>query len=184
MKYNGRAYEAVLARVQRRPPQALFHAALEVTAGGVRYVVESAPIPDAFGARDRGVVVEGPVGARWAGRFRLFRYEVRCWPGGEIPDLAWAVDSPRRLSDDEAVAVRLLDAAPSIPSLVWGRDELGAGDMWNSNAIVSWLLVRAGLDAAAIDPPAGGRAPGWRAGLVAAQTTGLPVRQRRRVSHR
>lgn len=168
MKYNGRAYEAVLARVQRRPAQALFHAALEVTTGGVRHVIEVAPIPDGDGPRLRGVVGEGPVGARWAGRFRLFRYELRCWPAGEIPDRAWAVESPVRMAGDEATAARVLALAPEVPRLVWGRDELGVGDMWNSNSVVSWLLARAGTDVAAVRPPRGGRAPGWRAGLVAA----------------
>jgi hypothetical protein len=52
--------------------------------------------------------------------------------------------------------------------LVWGRDELGAGEMWNSNSQISWLIACTGLDAVSIRPPAGGRAPGWHAGLVAA----------------
>jgi hypothetical protein len=41
--------------------------------------------------------------------------------------------------------------------------------MWNSNSVVAWLLTRAGIDADAIRPPTGGRAPGWRAGIVAAR---------------
>jgi len=41
--------------------------------------------------------------------------------------------------------------------------------MWNSNSIVAWLLARARLGAEATRPPAGGRAPGWRAGLVVAR---------------
>jgi hypothetical protein len=41
--------------------------------------------------------------------------------------------------------------------------------MWNSNAIIAWVLARGGLDAASIAPPAGGRAPGWRAGVAAAK---------------
>jgi hypothetical protein len=52
--------------------------------------------------------------------------------------------------------------------LVWGRDQIGAGDMWNSNSVISWLLARAGLDMDGIEPPDGGRAPGWAAGLAAA----------------
>jgi hypothetical protein len=52
---------------------------------------------------------------------------------------------------------------------VWGRDESRTGEMWNSNSVIAWLIARAGLDAAAIQPPAGGRAPGWNAGLVAAR---------------
>ena len=37
--------------------------------------------------------------------------------------------------------------------------------MWNSNSVVSWVIARSGLDAESIKPPAGGRAPGWHAGL-------------------
>ena len=36
----------------------------------------------------RGVVAEGAVGSSWAGRFRIFRYEIRLWPNGHIPDVA------------------------------------------------------------------------------------------------
>ena len=43
---------------------------------------------------ERGVVAEGSVGARAAGRFRLFRYEVRRWRDGMIHDLAEAIESP------------------------------------------------------------------------------------------
>jgi hypothetical protein len=32
------------------------------------------------------------------GRFRFFRYEIRSWRDGIIPDLAEAVESPLRLS--------------------------------------------------------------------------------------
>ena len=41
--------------------------------------------------------------------------------------------------------------------------------MWNSNSVVAWLLARTGLPVDEITPPPGGRAPGWRAGLVAAR---------------
>jgi hypothetical protein len=41
--------------------------------------------------------------------------------------------------------------------------------MWNSNSVISWLLARSGLPTNAIGPPAGGRAPGWQAGLVTAR---------------
>ena len=132
------------------------------------YVIEQAPVPDLQGA-SRGVVAEGPVGARWAARFRIFRYEVRVWQGGRIPDVAEAVDSPRLVTDDEPTARRLLDVVPRVPTLVWGRDELGAGEMWNSNAVIAWALTAAGIDAAAMEPPPGGRAPGWSAGLLAAK---------------
>ncbi len=45
---------------------------LEVGVSDSRFVIESAPIRDSEG-RERGVVAEGPVGTRWAGRVRLIR---------------------------------------------------------------------------------------------------------------
>jgi hypothetical protein len=101
-------------------------------------------------------------------RFRAFRYEVRCWRDGVIPDAAEAVDSPQILTEDPIMARKLLDSVPIVPPLLWGRDELGVGDMWNSNSTVSWLLALSGLPAGEIRPPDGGRAPGWEAGIVAA----------------
>jgi len=50
-----------------------------------------------------------------------------------------------------------------------GRDELRAGEMWNSNSVISWLVARSGIPVETIRPPTGGRAPGWRAGLVVAR---------------
>ena len=73
------------------------------------------------------------------------------------------------LSREPARARRLLELVGSVPSPVWGRDELGAGEMWNSNSVIAWLLARAGLPVEAIRPPAGGRAPGWAAGVAAAR---------------
>jgi hypothetical protein len=131
-------------------------------------VIEQAPVSDSNGAQ-RGVVAEGAVGARWAGRFRIFRYEVRCWRDGAIPDVAEAVESPQRLSGDARQAQRLLDLVPSVPTPVWGRDELGAGEMWNSNSIISWLIERSGIAAETIQLPKGGRAPGWEAGIAVAR---------------
>ena len=52
---------------------------------------------------------------------------------------------------------------------VWGRDELRAGEMWNSNSFIAWLLARSGIDTDTIRPPDNGRAPGWEAGLVVAR---------------
>ena len=66
-------------------------------------------------------------------------------------------------------ALRLLELVPRVPTPVWGRDQLDTGEMWNSNSTVSWLLVGSGLDAESIRLPDGGRAPGWRAGIVAAR---------------
>jgi hypothetical protein len=167
VRLNGKVYEAVTARLQQRPRCDLYHSALQVVVPRGRYVIEETPVIDAHGS-ERGVVAEGPVGARWAGRFRIFRYEVHRWLDGVIPDLNEAVDSPRQLSDDLGQAERLLAVVPELPILVWGRDELKAGEMWNSNSIISWMVARIGLNADAIEPPAGGRAPGWKAGLAAA----------------
>jgi hypothetical protein len=105
----------------------------------------------------------------WLGRFRHFRYEIRRWQGGFIPDLAHAVSGPVRVATDVVRAQRVLDLVPSVPTPVWGRDELCTGEMWNSNSLISWLLARAGIDTDGLEPPAGGRAPGWNAGLVVAR---------------
>jgi len=169
VRTNGRIYEALAARLQRRPACDLYHSGLEIRMPEDRYVVEQTPASDH--PDGRGVVGIGPIGARWMGRIPMFRYELRRWRGGEIPDVNEAVESPRRLSDDLADVQRLFDLVPQVPFLVWGRDELGAGDMWNSNSQIAWLLARAGLNVDAISPPAGGRAPGWHAGLVAASRT-------------
>jgi hypothetical protein len=167
VRLNGLAFEAIVARVQRRDRLDLYHSALEVYVPAGRFVIEQAPAWGESG--ERGVVAEGAVGIRAAGRFRLFRYEVRRWHDGVIPDVAEAVESPQRLSDDTERAQTLLELVPRMPTPVWGRDELRTGEMWNSNSFISWLLVRSGLDVSAIHPPAGGRAPGWHAGLVVAR---------------
>ena len=167
MRLNGRVYEAIKSRLERRPAFDLYHSGLQVYVPEGRYVVENTPVVDGRGS-ERGVVAEGSVGARWAGRFRPFRWELRRWRNGVIPDIDEAVDSPQRLSDDSDAARRLLDLMPQMPVLTWGRDELRTGEMWNSNSMISWLIARAGLDVGSIKPPAGGRAPGWNAGIVAA----------------
>jgi hypothetical protein len=168
VRLNGRVFEAVAARLERRTASALYHSALEVRVPEGRFVIEMAPIRDSNGAR-RGVVAEGSVGSRWAGRFRIFRYEVRRWCDGVIPDVDEAVESPRRLTDDPCLAQRVLDLVPDVPTPTWGRDELDAGEMWNSNSLASWLIARSGLHGESFRPPAGGRAPGWDAGLVVAR---------------
>jgi hypothetical protein len=168
VRLNGRLFEAVVARLERRAPCDLYHAALVVRVPEGRFVIEQAPAGRGERA-ERGVVSEGAVGSRWARRFRIFRYELRRWRDGVIPDVAEAVESPRQLTSDPGVARRLLELVPSVPTAVWGRDEMHAGEMWNSNSVVSWLIARAGLDVDLVTPPSGGRAPGWRAGCVVAR---------------
>jgi len=173
VRLNGKVYEAIKAFVEHRARFALYHTALEVDVPDGRFVIESAPIRDQRG-RERGVVAEGPVGTSRAGQFRLFRYEIRRWRGGSIADASEAVSSPVRVANDLARAQRVLDLVPTVPTPVWGRDELRTGDMWNSNSLISWLLARAGVDTDPLQPPSGGRAPGWDAGLVVARR-GAPL---------
>jgi hypothetical protein len=84
VRLNGRVYEALSAWMQRRPTCDLYHSALQIQLPEGTYV-----------GRRRAV------GSRWDGRFRIFRYEIRLWLGGHIPDVAEAVESPRRLAGDE-----------------------------------------------------------------------------------
>jgi hypothetical protein len=168
VRLNGRIFEAVAARLGKRTACELYHSALEVRVPEGKFVIEMAPVRVGNGAL-RGVVAEAPVGSRWARSLRIFRYEIRRWRDGVIPDVDEAVDSPQRLTDDPAVAQLILELVPDVPTPVWGRDELEAGEMWNSNSLISWLIERSGLDVEAVHPPAGGRAPGWGAGLVVAR---------------
>ena len=173
--FNGRVFEAAAAAWQHRLRCELYHAALVVECDGDRYTIELAPSPDADEA-SRGVVATGCVGSRHLGRWRLFRYEVRCWRAGTIPDLGTAVGAPCRLTTDPPAARRLLDLVATVPTPVWGRDELGAGEMWNSNSVTAWLIASAGLTTAGVRPPGRGRAPGWQAGLEVARRASVPGR--------
>ncbi len=167
VRLNGKVFEFFAARREHRDRCDLYHSALQVYVPEARFVIEQAP---AWGEGSRrGVVAEGAVGARALGRFRIFRYEIRSWREGVIPDIAEAVESPLRLSEEPQQAQGLLELAPQIPTPVWGRDELGAGEMWNSNSTVSWLLATSGLAVEAIPLPRGGRAPGWNAGIAIAR---------------
>ena len=111
------------------------------------------------------VAHRAPSGAGWLGRFRLFRYEVRCWRGGHrSPTSRFAVGGPRRLTTDPDPVRRLLALVVTVPTPVWDLK-------WNSNSVIAWLLDAAGLPTDALEPPPGGRAPGWSEGLAAARTT-------------
>ena len=98
VRLNGKVFEWVAAGLARRERCDLYHSALEVRVPSGRFIIEQAPA-SAEGT-ERGAVATGPVGARSLGRFRLFRYEVRRWRDGVIPDVDEAVASPIRLSDD------------------------------------------------------------------------------------
>lgn len=169
VRLNGRIYEAIAARRERRPLLDLHHTALVVSLREGRYVVETMwPSPDLDGTR-RGVVVEGPVFAQPLSFTRVFRYEVRCWRDGELPDAGEAVGGPRLVSGDPDTGRLLLSLTPSVPAFTWGRQVPEAGEMWNSNSVISWLLTRSGVDIDRVEPPPGGRAPGWGAGVSVAR---------------
>jgi hypothetical protein len=171
VRFNGRIFERIEAARRHRRPCDLYHAVLVAECEGAEYTIELAPSPDPDEA-GRGVVGTGAVGSRWVGWSRLFRYEVRCWRGGSIPDLGEAVGGARRLTSDPSAVRRLLDLVATAPLPVWGRDELKAGEMWNSNSMIAWLISSAGLSTDQVRPPARGRAPGWYAGLEVARRAG------------
>lgn len=167
VRRNGRMYEWIVARRQRRPPLDLYHTALEVRLPAGRFVVETMwPSPRGDPAQ-RGVVMAGPVFGKWLSSSRLFRYEVRCWRDGVLPDADAAVGGPRLVAEPR-VGEEILSLSAAVPADTWGRDALGVGDMWNSNSVVSWLLASSGVDMTSVVPPKGGRAPGWRSGMAAA----------------
>jgi len=174
VQLNGRLYEAITARRDRRPSLGLHHTALVVSLPEGRYVVETMwPRPDLDGAR-RGVVMDGPVFARSLGFTRVFRYEVRCWRDGELPDAGEAVGGAQLVNGDPYTGRLLLSLTPSVPAFTWGRQIPDARDMWNSNSVISWLLTRSGVDIDRIKPPSGGRAPGWEAGVSVARADSGP----------
>lgn len=166
VRLSGRAYEALAAFAQHRQNRDLYHSALVVTVPDGRYVIEMTPVPDQYGER-RGVVAGGVVGSMWLGKLRVFRYEIHRWRDGAIADAA-DTSASTTLQLDRAGAKHLLDLVLSVPTPVWGRDHLKAGEMWNSNSVTSWILCRSGIDTSQLAPPNGGRAPGWGAGLVVA----------------
>ena len=172
VRATGRIYERITARRERRHPMHLLHTALQVHLPEGRFVVETMwPSPDTD-LEARGVVVSGDVGVRRLGLARWLRYEVRCWRDGVLPDSRAAIGGPRTVSHDIVTARRLLEQTHSVPELIWGRDEMGTGEMWNSNSVIAWLLTRSGLPTEAIAPPPGSRAPGWQAGIVIARARG------------
>jgi hypothetical protein len=174
VRWSGRIYEAIAARHDHRTVCDLYHSALQVHLGDDRFVIEMAPV---WGNKqpDRGVVSEGAVGLPWLVHSRFFRYEVRRWRNGIIPDISHAVASPQRVSTDTALAQHILDLVPAFPTVTWGRDELHAGEMRNSNSLIAWLLIRSGHPADLVHLPQHGRAPGWSAGLAVATRNTEPA---------
>lgn len=169
VRFNGRVYEWIVSRREKRSALDLYHTALRIQVPEGRFVIETTwPRPDLDGD-SRGVVVDGSVFSTWLGVSRIFRYEVRRWSDGLLPDADQAVDGPQLVMDEAARVRDLLELVELVPPLVWGRDPVGSGDMWNSNSVVSWLLAASGTDMDSVMPPRGGRAPGWDAGVAVAR---------------
>lgn len=163
--HTSRWWELFRAWRERREPKPLFHAGLEIVSDGERYTIEM--VPAWAGPRGtRGVVRTGPVGLRALGISRFFRYEIRCWRDGIIPDLRWGTSVAVRSTTQQRR--QILTHTRTVPAHVWGRDVLNVGDMWNSNSLISWLLQSSGVDAECFAPPGDGRAPGWMTGVRAA----------------
>ena len=168
VRANGWLLSTVEGLLRHRPRRPIYHSALVAHSDAGSFVIEMTPMADENGVNERGVVAQGRVAMRWLGRFRLFRYEIHRWKGGVIPDLSAAIDGPVRVTNDAATQ-RILDLVPLVPTPTWGRDELNADGMWNSNSVISWVLESAHISEAAGAPPRNGTAPGWNAGLVVAQ---------------
>lgn len=165
--HTSRWWERYRAWLEHREPQQLFHSVLEVFVGERRYLIEMTPV---WGQPrgDRGVVSVGPVGLRALGCCRFFRYEIRRWEGGVLSHRGHATHETHSLILDARTAETVLASVSRVPLLTWGRRVWPGGDMWNSNSVISWLLTEAGIDAMVLQPPAGGRAPGWVAGAARA----------------
>jgi len=165
VRLNGLVFEAIAARLGHRAPCDLYHSALEVWTQHDRHVIEMAPVWNER-SEDRGAVSEGVVGSRLLRGLRMFRYEIRCWHDGRIPDVDEAVDSPQRLIEDAVIAQRVLALVADVPTPGWGRDELHTGEMWDSNyghrlaSGPQWHRHTPGA------PDRRGRAPGWAAGCA------------------
>ena len=170
---NGRLYEAFAARRQHRAARDLYHSALEVRLAPTARDRDGAGVGAA--SPDRGVVADGPVGSPSLGRLAAFRYEVRRWRMGIIPDVAEAVDSPRRHEQRPDQRADGAGARAAVPPPDLGARRARTGEMWNSNSLIAWLLARSGHDVAGVRPPPHGRAPGWQAGLILAARGQAPV---------
>jgi hypothetical protein len=71
--------------LQRRPTCDLYHSGLDVFVPEGRYTIERTQA--SAGGEKRGVVGIGSIGAKWlAARIYMFRYELRRWRDGVIPE--------------------------------------------------------------------------------------------------
>ena len=168
VRFNGRVYEALIAAVERRERRDLYHAALELRTPAGRYVIEMTPRAGGPDAPTAAASSRAPSAAAWLGRAGCSGTRFAAGAKGGSRTYPRRSTARTLLTEDPVVAQRLLDLVPLVPAATWGRDELGAGEMWNSNSLISWLLVAAGIDIETVPLPAGGRAPGWDAGIAVA----------------
>ena len=114
-----------------------------------------------------------PSAAATPGGCVVFRYEVRCWRDGSIPDLGAAVGGPmpadERSPRSPATCSTLVADRPTCRC--GGATSYDAGEMWNSNSMIAWLIAgRGAAGGATCDRRPDGRAPGWAAGLEVARS--------------
>jgi hypothetical protein len=168
VRLNGRIYEAIHAFLERRRPLDLYHSALQVRLPEGRFVIENSwPVPDAEPA------------ARGGGRPRP-RWEP---PAGALarvplrgPSLAGRHHCGRRGGGGKSAAPeRRPTGGASPPRPRWRAAQPGVGPRRARNGrdveleLGYFMAARPrGLPTDTICPPAGGRAPGWAAGLVTA----------------
>ena len=94
VRLNGRIYEAVAARLERRPACDLYHSALELGLPEGRFVVEQAPVPDRPARRGGGSSRKGAVGR--GGRGGCGSSATRCGAGATASCPMWPRPSPVR----------------------------------------------------------------------------------------
>ena len=160
-----RLWEAFEAARARRTRTVLYHSALKLHTEGRTRTLELMP---AFIDSASPPLLTGPVGAGLAGPPRPLPHQRVCTHRGGAPPRRWGGERAQGLAHDESVARAIIALAPAVPPYTWGRRVRGTSEMWTSDSVISWLLLRAGVDLAAMHIPAGGRAPGWEAGLEVA----------------
>jgi hypothetical protein len=166
-----KGWERLRALKAGRSPRELLHVALEVQLdSSTKFVIELVPAGFGPARTSTGVVGNGPILSRALGWMRMFQYEIRRWKNGvvEAKDKSTRPPSTYVITRDQAL--QIIDGASRAPRHPWGQDVLGNGDMWNSNSLVSFVLVSAGMDPAAIEPPASADWPGWDTGVALART--------------
>ena len=167
VRLNGKIFEAVVAGLERRSRRDLYHSALIVGVPEGRFAIERRPCGAA--TAERGVVSGGAVGSCWAGPLPDLPLRAAPLAKRVIPDVAEAVESPQRLTTDARSRSASSTSCRRCRHPCGAVTNCGAGEMWNSNSVISWLIARCGLEVEPISPPVGGRAPGWRAGIVVAR---------------